>query len=198
MFQKLIEKWKQNKTNALFEKDFPFALMALSVELNLEIPFEKALEDIALQNYGLVSKELGIVCREIREGGSSVQESLLHLSERISSQNVKRAMVQLVNVYEHGAEEGGAALQRLAGEFLAKQRSQAKEFSGKIVIYSLVFIAFSAIIPAFFQAFVLIGSQFLELSLTPFQVMAIIILGFPALNAGMLFYFSTQIPEFLK
>jgi len=65
-------------------------------------------------------------------------------------------------------------------------------------MYSLVFIAVSAIVPAMFQSFILIGSYFMALSFTAEQVFIIIVVLFPIIDVGILMMINNKTPEFLK
>lgn len=192
-------KMRMRRRGEMIEKDLPFALMAMSVELNMGIPFERVIENAAKENYGLVSLEFGKMAAEIRERGASIQEGLFGMSERVDSLMLKRCVSQLVGIYEHGGSgNGGEAIRRLAVEQLAKQRAVSKEFSGKLVVFSLMFIAVSAIVPALFQSFVVIGSMFMEMDFTPLQVLLIAVVGFPLVDLGVLLYIRGKTPVFMR
>lgn len=196
LYQPILTK---KKIASLIEKDLPFALMSMSVGLNMKIPFEKTIENITSENYGLVSVEFRKIISDIREGGASVQEAFFSFSERTDSQMVKRCVSQLVNIYEQGAKENaGEPIRRLAAEQLAKQKAISKEFTGKLVVFSLMFIAVSAIIPALFQAFIVVGSMFMELDFTALQVLLIATVLFPLLDLGILIYIRSNTPVFLR
>jgi len=190
---------KKNLIAGEIEKELPFALMSMAVELNMNLPFEKALKNASKRNYGILSKELERAAREISLKGASIQEALLHLSERIDSRNLKRSIAHLVSVNEQGSRnERGEPIKRIAKELLSKQRAEAKEFSGKLIILSLLFIAVSAIIPAMFQAFVSIGSMFLAIEFTPIQIIIISAVVFPAIDLAILYLVKFKTPVFLR
>jgi len=67
-----------------------------------------------------------------------------------------------------------------------------------MVVYSLMFIAVSAIIPALFQAFIIIGSSFMKLGIDSTQLLLINLAGFPLIDLGILLYIKSQTPAFLK
>ena len=67
-----------------------------------------------------------------------------------------------------------------------------------MVVYSLLFVAVSAIVPALFQSFVIVGSMVLTLSLTAQQIFLIIVVGFPALDLAALYYIKAKTPLFLR
>jgi pilus assembly protein TadC len=199
LFKKLQPIIKEKKKIALIEKELPFALLNLSIQLNLSIPIQKAFKSIAESDFGVLSKEFQKICREIFYYGVSVEEALIHFSKRINSSDVKRSIVQIIGIERLGRKElAGEPLKRIALELLEKQKAKARAFNGKLIVYSLMFTAFSALIPALFQAFILIGSFFLEISFTPFQILLIIVMVFPLTNSLILYLIKNRIPEFLK
>jgi len=183
------------------EAAMPFALMNIAVELNLGVSFFAAIEHAAGIN-SPAGREFGIVAGEVRRHGASVQDALRHLSERVGNRNVKRSVVQLVAAFEQGGCGGGAnagePIKRIAGEILARQRIESKLFSGKLVVFSLLFIAVSAVIPALFQSFSIIGSAVLRWNFTPMQSILIIAVGFPLLDIAILLYIRAKTPVFLR
>jgi len=111
--------------------------------------------------------------------------------------NIRRANSNLASIYSHGTKNV-TGLKRLAQELLLKQRIESKEFSGKMVVYALVFIAISAIVPAMFMSFVLIGSYFMKLSFTAPQIFMISVGLFPILDGAVLMMINSKTPLFLK
>lgn len=191
---------KKRNIAKYFEKELPFALSAMAVELNIKIPFEKCIENISKGNYGVVSKEFGKVSDEIKKSGSSFNEALLHLAERIDSLMLRRAISQIVAAYVQGNKDtnAGEPLKKISSEILSRQKAESKEFSGKLVVFSLLFIAVSAIVPAIFQAFIIVGSMFLKLSFNALQIFLIVTVGFPLLDIGILIYIRSKTPVFLR
>lgn len=181
------------------EAELPFALMAFAVEVNMNQPFEKCVESIAKGNYGLLSREFDKIAKKVKEAGCPVQEALFEFAESTKSMQVKRAVAQMVAAYEQGArKEAGRPLKRIAIEQFAKQRAVAKEFSGKMVVFSLMFIALSAIVPALFLAYMVVGSTFMDLD---FEAWHVIVIGgfiFPAVDLAMLYLIRSKTPIFLR
>ncbi len=188
----IIKKRKAKKV----EKHLAFALMAMSVELNINLSFEKILKNLS-ENYGEFSFEIKKAVKEI-ESGATIQEGLFNLSERIDSKMLKRSISQIISIYEHGSEEKGEPIKQLAKELLSRQKTEAKEFTAKMIMYSVVFIVLSAIIPAMFQAFIIIGSSFMELDFKALDILLITTILFPLINLIVLFMIRNQTPEFLK
>ncbi|MDP6671148.1 MAG: hypothetical protein QGI60_05025 [archaeon] len=188
----------QRKRHAkIVEGQLPFALMNIAVEMNLGLKFEKILKNASRQD-NEIGKEFKKVFLEATKKGASVQEALMHFCERIDSLEVKRAIALFVSVYEQGQKASGESVKMLAKEMLAKQRAVSKEFSGKLVVYSLLFVAVSAIVPALFQSFAIVGSMVLNLTFTAQQIFLIIVIGFPLVDLGALYYIKLKTPIFLR
>ncbi|MDO8537655.1 MAG: type II secretion system F family protein [archaeon] len=196
--KRLFLQYKKIRKAKLFEKDFAFALMSLHTQLIIGVSYENALKNIAQTDYGIVSEEFAIVLREISQKNSSMQSALFALSERIDSGMVKRGISQMISAYDKGRKEASADIKAIALEFLSMQKNEAKAFSSKIAVLSLMFIVVSAIIPAMFQAFVTVGSMFLELEITPIQLLLIVTVGFPLIDLAMLSYIKLKTPAFLS
>ena len=61
-----------------------------------------------------------------------------------------------------------------------------------------MFIAVSAIVPALFQSFLIVGSTFMQMDFTPVQAIVITTMLLPAIDIGVLLYIRSITPEFLK
>lgn len=193
-----LPKMRSKRIAALAERDLPFALLSMSTELNMGISFEKSLKNIARGGYGIVSMEFQNALDEILEFGVPVHEALIHSSESVDSISFKRAVSQIVNAYHRGGKNCGDSVKRIALEILSRQKSESKEFSGKLAVFSLLFIAVSAIVPAIFLALIAVGSFFLKIKFSPLQIMLIVAVGFPLLDLAVFFYIKSKTPVFLE
>ncbi len=188
----------RKKANAI-EKHLPFALMQLSIDLKAGISFDSALKRLCESDYGLFSRELGKHFKGGKKAGYSTQKILLGFASENESRELRRSIAQLVSVYEHGSKQhAGEEIRRIALEILSRQKSIAKEYSGKLMVFSLAFISVSAIIPALFQAFTIVGSSFIDVSFSPLEVLLIVAVLFPLVDLALLFYIKSLTPEFLK
>lgn len=188
---------KKEKTKE-FEKFLPFALLQAGIELNLGLSFEETIQSISRNNYGVLSEAFKKILMEVRNG-ASMQEALMDLGRNFDSLLVKRALSRLIAVYWHGNRKREAdSLKRLGEEILSRQKIEAKEFSGKMVMASLLFIAVSAIIPALFQAFVVVGSMIMDLGLSPLHALLVPVLVFPVIDLAVLLAIKSRTPYFLR
>lgn len=177
------------------ESDLPEFLTKVTYELRAGKSFLKAIKDATKEN-SFSAKEFEKVINEM-EKGSSLAEALERMNQRIASIQIKRANSNLYNIWLHGTNDIDG-LKRLTKELFLKQRIESKEYSSKMVVYALVFIAVSAIVPAMFQSFIIIGSYFMKITLNPIQVLAIITVLFPAVDLSILALINSKTPLFLK
>ena len=79
-------KMKRKQYAGLVEANIPFSLMNIAIELNLGIPFLKAIEHASSKNNTSKKRngnnyceiEFGIVVKEVKEQGASMQDALRH------------------------------------------------------------------------------------------------------------------------
>jgi len=175
------------------ERDLPLLLRNAAVDLQFNTPFEKILENAA-GGYGELSVEFKKTLADIRVG-SSVQEALRNFAERVDSLAAKRSAMQLAFSYEHDFNVEG--LRKLADELVEQQRLKSREFAAKQAFFGLLFIAISTIVPALFSAYVIIGSSFLALTFSSWDIILTFALVFPALDFALLYYLSEAKPRVL-
>jgi pilus assembly protein TadC len=185
-------KTRKKRISKEIDRDLPYALTSIGSEMNINVPFEKTIENVANSGYGEVSKEFKKVLIDIKNG-FSIQESLTNFSDRIDSSFVKRAVAIIITAYGKGGRSGDL-LKKLADEYNSVAQAKLREYNGKVVLYSLIFIAFSAIIPAMFQTFVIIGSSFMVLIITPEMAFWIPAAVFPVTNACILLIMRSKRP----
>lgn len=177
------------------ESDLPLFLMRLATEIKIGKNFSKAIED-SCKDGGAASEEFSIVIKDMQKG-ASFQEALKAMNERLQTISIRRVTSNLGNLSIQGTRDV-SGLKKLAGELLLKQRIESKEFSGKMVVYALVFIAVSAIVPAMFQSFTLIGSYFMKLSFNAQEIFLISVVLFPVIDLAVLVLINKKTPQFLR
>ncbi|MFH1056905.1 MAG: type II secretion system F family protein [Candidatus Micrarchaeota archaeon] len=175
------------------ERDLPLVLRSAAVELQFNTPFEKILENSS-SGYGVLGLEFKKVLADVKVG-SSVQEALRHFAERVDSMAVKRSAMQLAFSYEHGFNPEG--MRKLADELIGQQRLKSREFAAKQAFFGLLFIAISTIVPALFSAYVIIGSSFLALTFSQWDILLAFAFFFPLLDFALLYYLSESKPRVL-
>lgn len=184
----------------LVEKELPFALLNLSVELNADSRLVRAIKSLCAKNKNFFTKELEKAHSEITEGGLSAQRALLNIGERVESESLKRALMKIITIYEQGGEKKARvdSIRSIATQELAIQKAKSKEFSQKLVLYSIMFIVVSAVFPAMFLAFITVGSSFMRIGFLPSHIILIVTLVFPLLDIAALFFIRSRTPQFLR
>jgi flagellar protein FlaJ len=186
---------KRKHHSKIIENQLPLFLAKLALEIRLKKSFNQAIVS-ASKDKTLIAEEFNLIIKDINKG-ASFQEALFEMNKRVDSKSLKRALSNLSNLHITGKKDA-EGLTKLSSELLLKQRIESKEFSGKMTVYSLLFIAVSAIVPAMFLSFILIGSYFMKLSFTPIQITLISIVLFPLIDGGVLFLINSKTPLFLK
>jgi flagellar protein FlaJ len=193
----IIPKVMKKNYSKKIEGEFPIVLMMVATELDMGISLEKTLKNAVGNSSEYLSKELLQVLKEYNDG-LSLQKALVNFSDRVNSTQIRRVVLQLINVIDQGKkEEQGLEIKTIAIELLNKQKAEIKEFNGKLAVFSLLFISVSAIIPAMFQSFVIVGSVVLAISYTPLEILLIITVLFPLLDLSVLFFIRNKTPVFL-
>ncbi len=174
------------------EAFLPIALRTIASELEARASFESALG--SARDCGAFGAELGRALKLIARG-HGYDEVFNHLSKQTRSVLVKRAFAQLYLTYSRGGSPDG--LRKLADEATAKQRQAIREHSAKTAFFGTVFIAVSAIVPAFFGAYAVISATFLEATFSPTQVIVFFAVVFPLMDLAVLAYLKESAPKVL-
>jgi len=185
---------KMKKRVKRMENDLAYFLLDFIMELKVGKDFLSAMRKVCVDE-NFAAKEYSLVLNDI-DKGSSIAEALRKMNGVMQSNVIRRVNSNLMTLYSHGNRTDSA--KRFADELLLKQRIESKEFSGKMVVFALVFIAVSAIVPAMFASFILIGSYFMKIQFTAMQVFVIIVVVFPLMDAMVLMLINSKTPLFLK
>jgi len=95
------------------------------------------------------------------------------------SKNFRRLCDELTRTYYTGITEN---LEAFAKTQAMKRKNQSKEYNNKVVMYSLFFVVTSAVLPTMFESFLIIGSTFMTINITPLQALLTTLIGFPLLS----------------
>ena len=184
--------WYRKKEIAgKMEKELPLALRSVAALLSAGMPFEDALEQCCRGTP--IARQFQMALREASYG-KTVPAALSSIAARFDSKELQKAISYLNSIY---AKRGDPlSLKKLSEEIAAVQRAAMREYSGKLVVYSLVFIAVSAIVPALFQAYVIVGSSFMSGMVTAEQAFWVSVLGFPAADIAVLALIRLKRPFF--
>ncbi len=168
---------KEKARVGALEKELPGALRLAASRMEMGISYETAVLSLA-KGDGALAKEFGRVRKD--SGTMPVPEALVAMASRVKSKWVRRACLLLVDCYEKGSSP--EHVQKLAEEIDQRQLELAREYSGVLATVSIAFIGVSALFPALFQAYVIVGSRFLSTTVTPFEALAVPAIVFPLLD----------------
>lgn len=179
------------------EKELPFFLIDLDMHLSIGEEFLNALKKSS-KEYIYLKKIFNKIITNY-EKGISFQKSFRELGEFFDSLDFKRALTQIINIYESGKQfKEKGPLFELSEDIINLQTTSTKLYSNKLVMISLLFIGFTAVLPALFLVFVNIGSFILDLGITAEQLLLIFILVFPSIDIIIIVVITTIMPGFLK
>jgi Flp pilus assembly protein TadB len=172
------------------ESELPLLLRTLGMLLELELPFTSALERLSKDDFA-VSPLLAEAVREAGRG-ATLESALASAAGELESPKLKRAVSQVISAYEGGG--GAREILRISSEFAAIGRHKAREHSSRQALFSLLFIAVSAILPAVFLIFSFLGAAVFSYGSSPLYFSLAFLLGFPLLSASILYASSLLSP----
>ncbi len=179
------------------EKEMPFALMQLSVDLGIGKSFESSLRGIR-KGYGEFSELVGKALLWVDEGGMPMEAALIKAGRESRSLKVERAFAQLISAYRQGNKSAAAIIRKVGREQLASQRGEAREFGAKLSLMSLIVVGLSAVVPAMLQSFVSLGSMVLSMGMEPMDVLLLANVGIPLVNIIVLCGIRITTPAFMR
>ena len=176
------------------EADLPYVLRSLASEVEAGIPFDLALADAANLSSAM-GKDIQRVLQMYKKG-IPMDNALKAIGDSFASENVKRAMLHIALLYQSGAE--ASPIKKMADELLAIQKAESKKFSSELAMFTLVFVAVAALVPALFAMYVMIGSTILDMNMTPGMVRMIMLGAFPLASGLALAYMYARLPAYMR
>ncbi|GEM_PF-4964429 len=175
MISLLAEKIKRFKEEKALDSETASCLLLVHALLVSGESFERVLESVP----GAAGERLKRAALRIRKG-EKAHESLAQEKNNSPSEYFSRACDELARTYYTGTSENLAAL---AKNISRERQNKVKEYNSKMIMYSLFFVVSAAVLPAMFESFLIIGSSFMDISISPEQAFLITVVGFPALSA---------------
>ncbi len=180
-----------NRRKAEIETSLPFFLRNLGMLLDMGIPFHHALE-LAAEGHEVLQKEILIVLRQTRDG-TGMQRALASLAISFNSVTIKRAVAQLISIYETGGS--GRDIRKMGDEIMSLEQHRLKEYAAKSSVFGLMFIMSSAVLPTFFMVYVITGRMGLGAEINQTQMMIALLIIFPAISALLLMISKAVMPK---
>ncbi|MCX8200264.1 MAG: type II secretion system F family protein [Candidatus Micrarchaeota archaeon] len=164
------------------EADLPIQLRALSTELAIGVPFESALESAA--SFGDSTQPIFQGILSDLRNGISPADAINRARQTADSRMLDKALSHLAFLYSYGYE--GSGLNKLVDEISSEHKARLKEFASRSSVMGVILIALTSVIPALATTYILVGSSFMDLSLTAESIYIIYILLLPLLTLSLL------------
>ena len=174
----ILPEIEMRKRNVEIEAEVPFFLRTFGLLLEIGIPFQRAIS-IASQEERTIQKEMKFVLNNIKNG-MNVVSALSSFATSVNSLTVKRAITQLLSVYETGGR--GYELKKIGDDMLSVERYRLKEYSARSAMFGLLFIMSSAILPTFFLVYVVLGRFVLDTRIDDLQIAIALLVIFPLIS----------------
>lgn len=150
------------KVNAI-EKNLPYALHHLLIEVRSGVPLFNALVSIAESKYGMLSEEIKKAVDEISTGKSEIS-ALEMLARRNPSLYFRRVLWQIVNSLKSGADIG-STIKNIVDNLSEEQRISIKEYGAQLNPLTLMYMIFAVIFPTLGITFILVISSFIGIGI---------------------------------
>ncbi|QKQ98630.1 hypothetical protein GKQ38_03855 [Candidatus Nanohaloarchaea archaeon] len=138
-------KIQTNKRTRKLEKDLPYALRDMLIEVKSGIPLYDAMQTVT-EGYGEASEEFQRIVRDI-DGGKSMVKALEESIVRNPSEEYRRAMWQLNNSIKSGTDVA-LALDSIVDSIIKKQKLQIKKYGKELNPYILIYLLIAVIGPS--------------------------------------------------
>lgn len=183
LFWKRLE--SRRKAHAIRE-GLASALMDLEILLSLQWPFERALSECLLADpKNAFWKWLATEWKS--NGNEFFPDVVARLVLKTNDGLVIQALDQLEIAYRSTKRTStGFGLHPYAVFLLEKQRVARKAAGKKMALVSVLFVMTGSVIPGLLQSFLLVGSAFLDFSVSPEMIFFGLVVGIPALNGLLL------------
>jgi flagellar protein FlaJ len=140
------------------EKNLPYALHHLLIEVRSGVPLFNALVSISQSKYGVLSEEMKKAVDDISTGKSEIA-ALEMLARRNPSLYFRRILWQIVNSLKSGADIGNT-IKQIVDTLSEEQRIAIKKYGSQLNPMTLMYMIFAVIFPTLGITFLLILSSF--------------------------------------
>lgn len=166
----LFQKKKHN-----LERDLPFALRYLMVQVSSGVPLYNAIADIATTRKNEVSKEFEKIIKQTQKG-IGLTKALEDNATKNPSHFYKRAMLQISN-----ASRSGTDIAKAIGEVVKsinkEQRIAMKIYSSQLNLLTMIYMLLTIILPTLGIVLLVVLSNFVAVILSlPLYLLLIVLL----------------------
>jgi len=173
------------------EKDLPYALRHILIEVEAGIPLYHAFVSIS-EGYGEVSKEFKRIAKEIN-GGKAQVKALEDTVARSPSIRFRKALWQIINALKSGANVS-SALESLVDSITRHQVMEVRKYGKELNPYTMMYMLLAVIIPSLGVTFLMILSSFTDFSVSN-HIYYLILIGLVFFQAVFLNFVKSKRPE---
>ncbi|MBI4214701.1 type II secretion system F family protein [archaeon] len=153
----LIPSSRAQKLGGEIDKQLPFALRHMSIEIRAGVGIFKTMESIASSGYGPVSDGFRYVLFSI-EKGIPTEQALENWAERTKSDGLKRAMSHFVRALRTGGNLSQIMI-TIAEDVAFERRIKISEYAEKLNLLSLFIMMVGIVLPVMMTVLTAIGSM---------------------------------------
>lgn len=136
---------KTKRRTRQLEKDLPYALRDVLIEIKSGVPLYNALKTVT-SGYGEASEEFSLVIKDV-DGGKSMVEAIEESIVRNPSEQYRRAMWQLNNSLKSGTDIS-ITLQSIVDSIIKDQKLKIKKYGEELNPYILVYLLIAVVGPS--------------------------------------------------
>jgi len=159
-------KMQGKKISRQLEKDLPYALRHMLIEVRSGISLYEAMVSVS-EDYGEASKEFNRIVKDIN-GGKPQIEALEDSIVRNPSKQYRRSMWQMINALKSGTDLTNT-LETLVDSMVKQQKLQVKRYGKELNPYILVYLLVAVIMPSLGVTFLIVLSTFTGIGLDKFM-----------------------------
>lgn len=180
------------------EKQLPFALRHLAVEIRAGMGLYQAMRAVAEADYGVLSEEFTRTLREIDEG-KSTEVALSNLAARMKSRGIRRAIANVLRAVRIGGNLSDAIMS-VANDVAFEQRMKVAAYGEKLNFFSVIYMFVAVVFPVMLMMLTTVGyaptgSDLLKgFQLDPRLLGVMYLVVFPAFILLFLFFVRSSDP----
>lgn len=185
-----IKKIKAQDTETKILRELPFFLNNLASDIEKNMPLKLALENRAKQDSEIgkkIRKAMDLVVKKGYNLESALEESTKDNKE------LQKVIYQINDILTSGTTNKAETFRILSNNFSEQQSIAIKNYSTKLNFISLIFVVVSAIVPALFLMFFLVGSNFFDISISNIGVIMITVVIFPIVDMFILMFMRSNL-----
>lgn len=152
----ILPRSKANKVGNEVEKELPFALRHMSIQIQAGVGVYETMESIATSDYGRLSEGFGWILGNI-DKGMSTEDALQSWAEKTRSKSVRRVVSHIVRALRTGGSLSGIMVE-IADDVSFERRQKIGEFSEKLNLVGLFLMMSAIVFPILIAILTAIGS----------------------------------------